>query len=155
MVRDESGQVCFVANYCCLTRFLSLTSVWQCTVTFVSAPVRGHVLLLVTLLGFLKERDVDKTGARALYLDVTVYFLSKCFHVVTGYPILVYPMVLSLEFMGIMSQDEKNYLFNSSRICQKPENVKFDGAKYKCSFIYLLLVKAKALFISLNSENIS
>lgn len=31
----------------------------------------------------------------------------------------------------------------------------FDGAKYKCYFIYLLLVKAKALLISLNSENIS
>lgn len=60
------------------------------------------------VLGFLKGRDVDETGARALYPEVTVYFVSKCFHVVTGYPILDYPVVLSFELMGIiMSQDEK------------------------------------------------
>lgn len=65
---------------------------------------------------------MDETGARALSPEVTVYFVSKCCHAVTGYPILGYPVVLSLELMGIiMSQDEQ--IIYSSRICQKPENV--------------------------------
>lgn len=55
VVRDEDGQVCFVENYCCLAEFLSLSSVWQCTATFVSTRMTGRALILI-ILSWVSER---------------------------------------------------------------------------------------------------
>lgn len=64
------------------------------------------------VLGFLKEKDVNETEARALYPEVTVYFVSKCFHIVTGYPILDCPVVLSLELMGITINQVEQIIYS-------------------------------------------
>lgn len=110
MIRNEDGQICFVEYYCCPDEEVpeSESEVWQYTVTFMYTFIIGHVLIFHDfVLDFLKGRSMDEIGPRSLYPKVTVYFVSKCFHIVTDYPILDYPMVLSFEFMGIiMSQDE-------------------------------------------------